>query len=271
MGSIQIGIRRVTWDILPYSVRARVKSAVAKGVGRIKRHRPVVEAFGSQADGSKHQQLKHELENVDVNALTDLCRIMTAYGSDKARGRHNYTTVYSSLFAKLRSQRVNLFELGIGTNNPKLVSTMGETGRPGASLRGWAQFFPRGVIVGADIDKAILFTDTRISTFYCDQLSRTSIDNMWANASIRGEFDVVIEDGLHTFEANVSFLEGSIHKVRRGGYYIVEDVRADDLPRWREQLHTRYSNSYSDFSFCLVSLPWLFNTSDNILLVGRRN
>jgi hypothetical protein len=271
MDSFQKGIRRVTWDILPFPVRTRVKSAVAQGVGRIIRRRPMVEAFGNPIDTSNHAQLKTELENVDVNKPTDLCRIMTTFGSDKASGRHNYTTVYSKLFARLRSQRVRLFELGLGTNNPNLVSTMGETGRPGASLRGWAEFFPAGEIAGADIDEAILFTDDRIRTFYCDQLDRMSIDRMWAHAPLSSEFDVVIEDGLHTFEANVSFIEGSLHKVRKGGYYIVEDVRADDLPRWREQLQTRYSTSYSDFSFCLVSLPWLFNTSDNILLVGRRN
>jgi hypothetical protein len=271
MDSFHNRIRRVTWDILPYSVRTRVKSVVAKGVGRIKRHRTAVEAFGNRANSSNHEQLKRELENVDVNRQTDLCRIMSALGSDKATGRHNYTTVYSSLFARHRSKQVRLLELGIGTNNPKLASTMGESGKPGASLRGWAEFFSSGVIVGADIDKEILFTDTRITTFYCDQLSRTSIDSMWANASLSHEFDIVIEDGLHTFEANISFLEGSIHRVRRGGYYIVEDVRAADLPRWREQLSTHYSNSYSDFSFCLVSIPWIFNSSDNILLVGRRN
>jgi hypothetical protein len=271
MGTFQTNLRRLTWEVLPYEVRARVKSAVATGVGKIKHHRPVVEVFGNQTADFNHQRLRAELEGVDVSKRTDLCRIMTTYGSDKAMGRHNYTTVYRALFAELRSQRVNFFELGIGTNNPKLASTMGETGKPGASLRGWAEFFKVGRIVGADIDRAVLFTEGRITTFYCDQLNRTSINKLWENPSLSEEFDVVIEDGLHTFEANVSFLESSIHKVRRGGYYIIEDVREADLPRWREQLKTRYATSYSDFSFCLVNLPWLFNTSDNILLVARRN
>jgi hypothetical protein len=271
MGTFQRHFRRLMWDILPYEVRSRVKSAVANAVGRLRRQRVVVEAFGNQAESLNHGRLKTELENVDVNKPTALCRIMTTYGSDKARGRHNYTTVYNTLFAGLRSQRVNFFELGIGTNNPNLASTMGETGKPGASLRGWAEFFSGGKIVGADIDQAILFTEGRITTFFCDQTSRTSINQLWASQALSDQFDVVIEDGLHTFEANVSFLEGSIHKVRRGGYYIVEDVRAEDLPRWRETLQTRYGPTYSDFSFCLVTLPWLFNTSDNILLVARRN
>jgi hypothetical protein len=271
MGTFQRHFRRLTWEILPYEVRARVKSAVATSVGKIKRQRPVVEAFGNQTENFNHKRLRSELESVDVNTTTELCRIMTRYGSDKARERHNYTTVYNSLFTELRSQRVNFFELGIGTNNPRLASTMGETGRPGASLRGWAEFFKVGSIVGADIDRAILFKEDRITTYFCDQLSRTSITKLWAEPSLSEEFDVVIEDGLHTFEANISFLESSIHKVRRGGYYIVEDVREEDLPRWREQLETRYGTFYSGFSFCLVTLPWLFNTSDNILLVARRN
>ena len=217
-----------------------------------------------------HGQLQTQVRETDVNSRTPLCRIMTSYGSDKGIGRHNYTRLYYNLLAPLRDSNLRLFELGIGTNNPNLVSTMGERGKPGASLRGWAEFFPRGEIMGADIDRDILFREGRIKTFYCDQLSKDAIDMMWAQPELSGEFDVLIEDGLHTFEANIFFLENSLHKVRRGGYYIVEDVRQADLPRWRERL-AYYSAAHSDFSFLLVRLPWMFNDSDNNLLVAKRN
>lgn len=94
---------------------------------------------------------------------------------------------------------------------------------------------------------------------------------MWASSPLRDEFEIVIEDGLHTFEANVSFLENSLHKVRKGGYYIIEDIKQGDLPQWRDRLRSHYSVTYSDFSFCLVRLPSKFNDFDNALLVGRRH
>jgi hypothetical protein len=270
LDTLQRGIRRFDRELLPAVARNFVKSALARLVGTINRRRPHVEVFGASAAEKVYNQLRVQLEEVNVNVPTDLCRIMTRYGSDKGTGRHNYTTVYHHLFANLRSKQVNLFELGIGTNNPNLASTMGMGGKPGASLRGWADFFRSGQIFGADIDQDILFNEGRIKTFHCDQLRKNAIEEMWAMPPLRGEFDIVIEDGLHTFEANVSFLDNSLHKVRTGGYYIIEDVSQDDLQRWRERLQGYYSVAHPEFSFCLVSLPWLFNDSDNILLVARR-
>lgn len=269
--TLRRGIRRFAWELLPPVARNFVKFACASVGGRIKRRRPQVEAFGASPAAELHNQLRAQLEEVSVNVPTKLCRIMTRYGSDKGAGRHNYTTVYHHLFTNLRSKQANLFELGIGTNNPNLASSMGVAGKPGASLRGWADYFRSWQIFGADIDQDILFNEGRIKTFHCDQLRKSAIEEMWASPSLRDEFEIVIEDGLHTFEANVSFFENSLHKVRKGGYYIIEDVKQDDLPRWRERLRSYYSVTHSEFSFCLVSLPWRLNDSDNILLVARRH
>jgi hypothetical protein len=269
--TLRLGIRRFTWRFLSPETRRLVKSGCAKLVGRITRQRPHVEVFGASSAGEIQNQIRAQLEQIDLNAPTELCQIMTSFGSDKGSGRHNYTTVYHHLFADLRHEKVSLFELGIGTNNPELVSSMGVTGKPGASLRGWEMYFRFGGIFGADIDRDILFHEGRIQTFYCDQLSKKAIDEMWAEPPLTKEFDIVIEDGLHTFEANVSFLENSLQKVRRGGYYIVEDLRKDDLPKWRKLLQSRYSVTHAEFSFSIVILPWLFNKSDNVLLVARRH
>jgi hypothetical protein len=269
--TLRSGIRRVTWELLPQATRNFLKFLFASVAGRIKRRSPQVEAFGASTAAQLHNQLRSQLEEVNVNVPTKLCRIMTRYGSDKGAGRHNYTTLYDHLFANLRTKQLKLFELGIGTNNPALASNMGVAGKPGASLRGWADYFRSGQIFGADIDRDVLFNEGRIKTFHCDQLSRSSIEEMWASPLLRDEFEIVIEDGLHTLEANVSFLENSLRKVRKGGYYIVEDVKQDDLPRWRELLRSHFTVTHSEFSFCLANLPWRLNDSDNILLVARRH
>ena len=263
--------RRATWDRLPESMRNRIKVRVASVAGVLGRHRPHVEAFGPAHTRAERENLKQQLERIDVSRATELCGIMARYGSDKRAGRHNYTTVYFPLFSPLRSTQLNIFELGIGTNNPKLLSTMGLSGKPGASLRGWSEFFPDASVFGADIDEAILFQEGRIQTFYCDQLNASIIQTMWQRPVLPKELDIIIEDGLHTFEANVSFLENSLHKVRRGGYYVIEDVSVADLPKWRSRLQDEYTRKYPDFSFYIVALPWLFNHSDNVLVVGRRH
>ena len=92
-------------------------------------------------------------------------------------------------------------------------SNMGPNGRPGASLYGWSEFFFNSDIFGADIDTEILFNTDKIKTFYCDQTNPHIIKYMWNEPKLQENFDVIIEDGLHTFNANVCFFENSIHKL----------------------------------------------------------
>ena len=206
---------------------------------------------------------------MNVNRATWLCWLMRSRGSDKGLGWHNYTTVYQALFGRLRREPLRVFELGLGTNNPTLASSMGARGTPGASLRGWAAFFPRAQVFGADIDRTILFEDRRIRTFFCDQLDPRAIKAMWEDTPLREPFQLIIEDGLHTFAANTTFLEHSIDRVAAGGIYVVEDILEPDLPAW-EQTLPRYAGSYPDFSFHLVRLPWYRNRTDNNLLIAAR-
>ena len=101
---------------------------------------------------------------------------------------------------------------------------MGKDGRPGASLYGWQEFFPNSYIFGADIDTDILFNTDKIKTYYCDQRSPEIILKMWIKPDLQENFDIIIEDGLHTFDGHVCFFENSIHKLKTNGYYIIEDV-----------------------------------------------
>jgi len=112
-------------------------------------------------------------------APTELCTIMTDAGSDKGSGWHNYTILYHFLFHERRNAVRSLFEVGIGTNFADMPSNMGGNGIPGASLRGWRDYFPEAQIVGADADRRVLFSEERITTYYVDQLDGEAIDALW--------------------------------------------------------------------------------------------
>ena len=122
---------------------------------------------------------------------------------------------------------------------------------------------------GADIDRNILFQEDRIKTFYCDQLDVSSIRELWSNAELQGGADIIIEDGLHTFDANVSFLEGSLDQLRPGGTYIVEDILSNHIEDWYERLETVYSKRYPNHEFAFVVLPSGKNRDGNVLVVRR--
>ncbi len=215
-------------------------------------------------------QMAKELERVNVLAPTKMCRVMTKYGSDKGCW-HNYTTLYSALFDGRRDQPLRFFELGLGTKNPRLASSMGVNGKPGASLRGWRELFPQALVYGADIDRSTLFEEERIKSFYCDQLDPAVIRELWSHPDLQGGVDVVIEDGLHTLEANVSFLEGSLEHLRPGGIYVIEDIDRGKLNEWFDLLEMIYSKRYPSYEFALVALPAMSAAGDNNLLIVRKN
>jgi len=211
---------------------------------------------------------------LDTMTATPLCLIMGRYGSDKGhenitKSRHNYTTLYYSLFQNIRTKSLRIFELGLGTNNTDVPSNMGPFGRPGASLYGWQEFFPNARIFGADIDKRILMNTDRIKTFYCDQTNPGIIHSMWSESDLQEKFDIIIDDGLHTFEANVCFFENSIHRLAPNGFYIVEDIKNDNMVRFEEIL-TTWRKIYADLHFTLVHLPSIVDPGDNNMLVIRK-
>ena len=207
----------------------------------------------------------------DEKKYTPLCEIMGKHGSDKGSininsSWHNYTTFYYSIFKDLRYEQLRIFELGLGTNNVNILSNMGINGRPGASLLGWSEFFPNSYIFGADIDTDILFNTDKIKTFYCDQTKSEVIKDMWDKPELQDNFDIIIEDGLHTFDANVSFFENSIHKLKPNGYFIIEDILFNEEHLFINKIK-EWQDKYKNCLFTLLKIPSSRNYCDNTLLV----
>ena len=202
---------------------------------------------------------------------TELCHIMTKYGSDKGRSDiHNYTQYYSEIFGNIRNNVRNVFELGLGTNFTDVPSNMGPEGKPGASHRGWKEYFPNANIYGADIDARILFEEDRIKTYYCDQLNAVDINNMFKNQDLLDiKFDIIIEDGLHEYEANKSFILNSFNKLKTGGFYIIEDVKRTTKDSFISEMQ-EYKYSLGNFIVWIVELPHPNNSWDNSLIVFKK-
>jgi SAM-dependent methyltransferase len=193
---------------------------------------------------------------------TPLCMSMSRNGSDKGMRRHNYTQLYDAIFSTRRQAIKRLFEIGIGTNNVALKSHMGRLGRPGASLRGWLEYFPAAHVFAADVDRDILFSTPRIKTFFCDQTDPHAIEALWANADLAEPFDIIIDDGLHEFRANALFFEKSFFKLRPGGMFFVEDVIQGELRLWRDFL-AKFAHSGSQPRWAVIRLHHPFNKVDN--------
>ena len=209
--------------------------------------------------------------NHNNNSLTKLCEF---YKSDKGSINHNkkgiwgwkahtYSNYYYSLFNHFRDNVKLVFECGLGTNNPDFKSNMTVDGMPGASLRVWRDYFKNAQIYGADIDKDILFQEDRIKTYYVDQLNTPSIETMWKNIGIHN-FDIIIDDGLHTTDANINLFINSFNKLKKNGIYIIEDVHILELNNIMEKL--------KKFNPELIDLQTKnFKYTDNNLIIIRND
>ncbi len=174
-------------------------------------------------------RLAEELFKVDSDAR-ELRKILDSNGSDKGY-RHGYELIYANLMPNRRAKSLSILEIGLGTNNADTPSNMGKNGKPGASLRAWAEFFPNATIVGCDIDSRILFEEDRIKTFQLDQTSIASWEAL-KTALFNQTFDIIIDDGLHAPYANLRTILETTPLIRRGGYLVIEDVREEALTMW---------------------------------------
>lgn len=189
-------------------------------------------------------QIVVNYSRAEDSLLDSLCNL---YGSDKGGNsqaehpypwkHHTYSDVLSLLFEPYRHQVKLVFECGIGTNNLNFPANMGELGIPGASLRVWRDFFPNSEIFGADIDESVLFEEEGIKTFSLDQRDQKSVSDMWKRIGQSG-FDLMIDDGLHVFEAGKTLFLGSIDRLAPNGTYIIEDVLHEDMLSYMDFFRT---------------------------------
>lgn len=191
--------------------------------------------------GIKKLNGNSEIKSIDISGLVgetasdrmrgdtkELEALFNKYGSDKATV-HNYYLLYGTILPD-RSKVTKVFEIGLGTNNRDIISNMGKYGRPGASLRAFRDFFPSSDVYGADIDKEVLFSEERIQTFYVNQLVSDSFSDL--SAHIGRDFDLMVDDGLHSIEANIRSLSFFLPRIKVGGVAVVEDIGLDARYMW---------------------------------------
>jgi hypothetical protein len=158
---------------------------------------------------------------------TDLCVLAEKYGVDKCpKIGHTYTPVYDSLLTHGRASAKCVLEIGVG-NIPLMAQFVGDSYKPGASLRMWRDYFPNAQIIGCDIVKSVLFNDEdRIHTFFCDQSLKSSLENLMRNVQSIAQYpDVIIDDGSHMeLHQRISFRLLWDYVRPNGGIYIIEDI-----------------------------------------------
>jgi len=155
------------------------------------------------------------------NAMTELCVIGKASGSDKSpyntrSHRHPYTAVYSMLFAPLRNKPIRFAEIGVAAGNSALL---------------WELYFthPDARIHMYDRDEEFLkhgrsLVGPRFEFAHMD----VSVDGDIARAlTIMGRtelFDVIIDDSSHEHGHQIRIIREAWPRLKPGGILIIEDI-----------------------------------------------
>lgn len=145
---------------------------------------------------------------------TPLCKLARKHGTDKGGNHtiagetcHTYTRLYHELFKDM--QVVRLLEIGINT---------------GASLHMWAEYFPRTIIEAIDVDPTCLIQTPRIRSHQGDQTDGERLEEI----TFEKRYDIIIDDGSHRTADIVESAKVLLPHLKKGGYYIIEDVDQGD-------------------------------------------
>jgi hypothetical protein len=154
----------------------------------------------------------------------DLADLLNKYGSDKDSS--GYSHVYSIMFDKIKHEKLNVLEIGIGTMIPNVSSSMKgympDTYLPGASLRAWNDYFINSAIYGVDIQLDTQINHDRIHTFIADSTNADSVNQLMTKLDV--QFDIIIDDGCHNDAAQKKTLANFFPYLKDGGIYIIEDI-----------------------------------------------
>ncbi len=160
-----------------------------------------------------------------------LNELMAKYGSDKAT--HGFCPFYESFFGPIREDVKKVLEVGV---------------YHGASMLAWLDYFPNAKVLGIDDgtfqQQWPLGTD-RAQVYIADQGARTQLALFLARAG--DGFDLILDDGSHTMWGQQVSLACLLPAVKKGGFYVVEDLHSSFFPVIGYEQPRRYYATGCDF------------------------
>jgi hypothetical protein len=129
-------------------------------------------------------------------------------GADKGSFYHNYTDVYARYFYHLKELPIKFLEIGIDK---------------GASVKLWEEYFKNADLNFMDITfQNIQYFSQRSHYYLCNQENVQELQRFIQTTG--GDFDVIIDDGGHTMNQQITSFCTLFPHLRSGGLYFIEDL-----------------------------------------------
>lgn len=136
-----------------------------------------------------------------------LNEIGLSHGTDKASHHHDFLRFYERRLTSYRSEAFTLIEIGVYR---------------GASVRTWGEYFPRAQIVGLDINPDCKAYEGGNVQIRIGDASRS--DFLFDVVHEFGKPALVIDDGSHRWDHQITTLQLLFPLLAPGGTFILEDL-----------------------------------------------
>jgi hypothetical protein len=159
-----------------------------------------------------------------MNIKMSLIELIDNTRTDKNTS-HSYIDLYEKLFSRLKQKATNVIEIGIGPFKYPTVNCPGN----GGSIELWNKYFSNATIYAVDIidynnvydgiksnDKIKLFTS---SNAYLEEFVKEN----FIDKNIK--FDMLLDDGPHTLDSMIKFIELYSDLIADDGILVIEDVQ----------------------------------------------
>lgn len=144
--------------------------------------------------------------------MKTLRQLFDEYGTDKGT-KHSYDLIYEPLFAPNRAEFINFLEVGVWK---------------GHGLAALHEYFENANLYGIDIFTRIKPEEVPVFNEYRVDWAKGDSTKIEIMSVLRDKFgvyfDYILDDGLHTPEANKLTFRHCAPFLKPGGLYIIEDV-----------------------------------------------
>jgi hypothetical protein len=160
----------------------------------------------------------------------------------------HYIEIYDKHFSSYRNKKINILEIGISH---------------GGSLEMWRKYFGvEATIYAIDINpECEKFRDVGIEIFIGSQEDSVFLKKIF---DILPPIDILIDDGGHTMNQQVTTFNILFNKVKDNGLYLVEDVHTSYWKHWGGGF--RKKASFIEFSKNLIESLYAWHIDDTKLI-----
>lgn len=181
-------------------------------------------------------------EILEKNNLNDYSY---TYGTDKETVHCYVSNFYEQAFAKYKNLQINILEIGIFK---------------GASLKLWREYFDKAHITGVDIQDQVLpqFKDLKdVDLIFDNAYSQTFLND-------DKKFNILIDDGPHTLESQLIFINKYIPKMDKDSILVIEDIANISYIPLLEKMIPE-----GNYSTEVIDIRHIKNRYDDIMLIIR--